>query len=347
MSADGQSAPAVSQLDARRRHPTLVDVARLANVSPSTASRALQESPLITEATKRRVRAAARRVGYEPNRIARSLRTRSANFVGIVVPDIGVGFYSRVVKGAGDVLEKAGYQVLVMNTEREPARERAALQTLLEHRVDGILLATSGSFALEPRVPIVFFDNLAPSVGVANVARANRDGMRLLVDHLVGHGHSRIAYIGGPPASTSGTERLDGFRLALDRHGLAQTPDLVCLGDAEWSPQSGGAAMEALLAASRPTAVVTSSDTLALGAMQACRHAGLRLPDDMALVSFDDPFFGELLDPPTTALVRKDREIGELAASLILHALEVGAWGPPTEVRLPVELVVRRSCGCR
>jgi LacI family transcriptional regulator len=347
MSGDGQSASAASRLDARRRHPTLVDVARLANVAPSTASRALQESPLITEATKRRVRAAARRVGYEPNRIARSLRTRSANFVGVVVPDIGVGFYSRVVKGAGDVLEKAGYQVLVMNTEREPERERAALQTLLEHRVDGILLATSGSFALAPRVPIVFFDNLVPSVGVANVARANRDGMRLLVDHLVEHGHSRIAYIGGPPASTSGTERLDGFRLALDRHGLAQTPGFVRLGDAEWSSRSGGAEMEALLAlAPQPTAVVTSSDTLALGAMQACRHAGLRLPDDMALVSFDDPFFGELLDPPMTALVRKDREIGELAASLILHALEVGAWGPPTEVRLPVELVVRRSCGC-
>jgi DNA-binding LacI/PurR family transcriptional regulator len=346
--ADGQPAIAVDPRITQSKHrPTLVDVAQSAKVAPSTASRALQDSPMISAATKRRVRAAARRLGYEPNRIARSLRTRSANFVGIVVPDIGVGFYSRVVKGAGNVLESAGYQMLVMNTERQPSREKAALQTLLEHRVDGILLATSGATEVEPRVPIVFFDNVVPSAGVANVAYANRDGIALLVDHLVGHGHSRIAYIGGPPASTSGSERLEAFRAVLDRHGLPPEDDYVRLGDAVWSSQSGGAAMRELLGlAHRPTAVVTASDTLALGAMQACRQADLRLPRDMALVSFDDPFFGDLLDPPITALARKDREIGELAASLILHALECGSSGAPTEVRLPVELVVRKSCGC-
>jgi DNA-binding LacI/PurR family transcriptional regulator len=95
-----------------------------------------------------------------------------------------------------------------------------------------------------------------------------------------------------------------------------------------------------------PTAVVTSGDTLALGAMSACRAAGLRLPDDMALVSFDDPLFGDLLDPPVTALARNEQEMGRLAAQLLLHALEARTFGPPTEVRLPVELVVRRSCGC-
>jgi LacI family transcriptional regulator len=95
-----------------------------------------------------------------------------------------------------------------------------------------------------------------------------------------------------------------------------------------------------------PTAIVTSGDTLALGAMSACRAAGLRMPDDVALASFDDPTFGDLLDPPVTALARNEAELGRLAASLLLHALESGSSGPPTEVRLPVELVVRRSCGC-
>jgi len=328
------------------RHPTIVDVARAAEVAPSTASRALHESPRISEETKRRVRAAALELGYQPNRLARSLRT-SSHFIGIVVPDIGIGFYSRFVKGAQDAFETAGHQVLLMNTNREAGREHAAVGTLLEHRVAGMLLATSAQSEPEPRVPTVFFDNLVPNVGVANVAHANREGMTLLVEHLAWHGHSRIAYIGGPPTLTSGSERLDGFRATVRRLGLDRRKAYVELGDASWSPASGAGAMRRLLALTEPpTAVVTSGDTLALGAMSACRDAGLRLPDDLALASFDDPFFGELLDPPVTALARTDTEMGRLSASLLLHALATDALGPPTEVRTPVELVVRRSCGC-
>jgi LacI family transcriptional regulator len=329
------------------RHPTLVDVARVAKVATSTASRALQENPRISETTKLRVRAAARGLGYRPNRIAQSLRTSTANFVGIVVPDIGVPFYSRVVKGAQDVVERAGHQVLMMNTERESERESAALRTLLEHRVSGILLATSGGSDHESRIPIVFFDSIVQDRGIANVARANAAGVALLVEHLAGHGHTRVGYVGGPATFTSGLERLDGFREAVRGLALDARGAYVELGDAVWSPQSGAAAMQRLIALDEPpTAVVTSGDTLALGAMSACRAAGLRLPDDMALVSFDDPSFGDLLDPPVTALARNEVEMGRLAASLLLHALESGWSGPPTEVRLSVELVIRRSCGC-
>lgn len=330
------------------QEPTLVDVARMANVAPSTASRALQEHPRISDQTKRRVRAAARTLGYRPNRIARSLRLGAQNFVGIVVPDIGVEFYSRFVKGAQDVLQNAGRQVLVLNTEREADREAEALRTLLEHRVSGLLVATSGGVGSEePGIPTVYFDNLAAGRGAAHVACANREGMGILVDHLAGHGHTRIAYIGGPPSLTSGRERLDGFQQAVRRLGLEERSPIE-IADAAWSPQSAAAAMQRLLALpERPTAVVTSGDTLALGAMSACRAAGLRLPDDVALVSFDDPAFGDLLDPPVTALARSDVAMGKLAASLLLHALETRSVGPPTEVRLPVELIVRRSCGCR
>jgi DNA-binding LacI/PurR family transcriptional regulator len=329
------------------RLPTLADVAGEAGVSLSTASRALHGKPAVTRATRRRVESAARRLGYEPNRIARSLRTRSSTLVGVIVPDIGIGFYARTVKGAQNVLERAGYSVLVMSTERAPEREAAALRTLLSHRVDGVLLATSGGFAATPRVPVVFFDNLVEGVGVANVARANREGVALLVGHLVEHGHERIAYIGGPAVLTSGVERLDGFRAALAEHGLRGPDDCVRFGDAVWSARSGAQAMRELLELRPPpTAVVAASDTFALGAMEVIRSAGLSVPGDVALVSFDDPFFGDLLDPPITALARNERELGELAASLLLHALKTGATSGPTEVRLPVELVVRRSCGC-
>src|SRR3954468_1310024 len=202
------------------RQATLADVARVAQVATSTASRALQESPRISESTKSRVREAARGLGYRPNRLAQSLRMQTASFVGIVVPDIGAPFFSRVVKGAQAVLEQHGIGVLVMNTEREPAREAAALQTLLEHRVGGILVATTGGSTAEPEVPTVYFDNIVPNRGVGNVTRANAEGMRLLVGHLHEHGHDRVGYIGGPPALTSGVERLEGYRDAVRELGL-------------------------------------------------------------------------------------------------------------------------------
>jgi LacI family transcriptional regulator len=330
-----------------QRRPTLIDVARLAQVAPSTVSRALKESPRISEATRLRVRAAALGLGYQPNLIAQSLRAQTAPFVGIVVPDIGITFYSRFVKGAQEVLEQSGYQALVMNTEREAGREEAALRTLEGHRVSGILLATSRPGSDEPHLPTVYFDSIGADGGIARLARANGEGMEVLVGHLAGHGHRRIAYIGGPPTFTSGTERLAGFRAAVVRHAADPRASYVEIADASWSPASAAAAMTRLLAlAEPPTAVVTSGDTLAIGAMSACREMGLSLPDDLALAAFDDPEFGDLLDPPVTALRRGDVELGRVAATLLLDGLRGEPAVDPAEVRLPVELVVRRSCGC-
>ena len=327
------------------RRPTLIDVARLAQVAPSTASRALKESPRISEATRLRVRAAARGLGYQPNRVAQSLRAMTAPFVGIVVPDIGITFYSRVVKGAQEVLEAAGYQALVMNTEREAGREAAALHTLEGHQVSGVLLATSRPQSAEPHIPTVYFDSLAFDRGMARIALANDQGMELLVGHLAGHGHTRIAYLGGPPFFTSGQERLAGFRAAAEQHGVRRDAAYVEIADSSWSADSAAAAMARLLAlAEAPTAVVASGDTLAMGAIAACRAAGRRVPEDIALVAFDDPLFGSLVDPPVTALRRSDYELGREAAQLLLDGLD-GEIATPT-VRLPVQLVVRRSCGC-
>jgi DNA-binding LacI/PurR family transcriptional regulator len=327
--------------------PVLADVAQEAGVSASTASRALRDSPLVSGRTRRRVKSAAMRLGYEPDRIARSLRTRSSTLIGVVVPDIGTGFYARVVRGAQATLEEAGLQVVVMSTHRDPERESAALRTLLAHRVGGVLLATSGGFRGGSRVPIVFFDNLVAGSGVANVSRANHEGVTLLVDHLVGHGHERIAYVGGPPVLTSGVERAEGFADAIRQNGLPARPEYLAFGDEVWSAGSGGECMRRLLGMpAPPTAVVAASDTLSLGAIGALRDAGLSVPGDTAVVSFDDPFFGDLLDPPMTAVRRNEEELGALSATLLLRALETGVLGPPTEVRLPVELVIRRSCGC-
>jgi LacI family transcriptional regulator len=234
-----------------------------------------------------------------------------------------------------------------MNTEREAGREEAALRTLEGHRVSGILLATSRPGSPDPHIPTVYFDSIAADGGIARLARANAEGMELLVGHLAWHGHRRIGYIGGPPTFTSGTERLAGFRAAVERHGADPRAAYVEIADSSWSAASAAEAMTRLLAlAEPPTAVVTSGDTLAIGAMSTCRALGLQLPGDLALVTFDDPEFGSLLDPPVTALLRGDVELGRVAAKLLLDGLSGAPASDPAEVRLPVELVVRRSCGC-
>jgi DNA-binding LacI/PurR family transcriptional regulator len=331
----------------RERRPTLADVAAAARVSTSTASRALRDSPLVSAATRERVRAVSQLLGFEPDRLARSLRTRASLFVGVIVPDVATVFYAAALKGAQCVFESAGYQVLVMDSERDGDRERENLRTLLAHRVDGILLATSGGFAAAPGVPVVFFDQVVFGAGAGNVALDNRAGVEALVGHLLEHGHRRVAFVGAPTGLTSATERLEGFLGALRAAGLEPGDDDVRLGDGVWSEASGERAMrEHLARAPRPNAVVAASDTLAIGALRAIRAAGLAVPGDVALVSFDDPAYGDLIDPPMTALSRHDRELGERAARLLLGTLANGDAHGPVEIRVPAELIVRRSCGC-
>jgi LacI family transcriptional regulator len=330
------------------RRPTLVQVAAEAGVAIGTASRAMSGHPDVGDDTRRRVQAVARRIGYEPNHVARSLRTASSMFVGVIVPDIAHGFYARTFKAMQEVLEQQGYQLLVMNTEREHSRERAALKSLLAHRVDGLLIASSGGQTEAPSVPTVFFDTIVPGAGYASVARANREGMEALVGHLADvHGHRRIALLGAPPYATSGIERLDGFQSAMRARDLPVLAGYIAIGDKAWSPESGTEAMNELLRLDTPPeAIVAVSDTLALGAIQAARETGLRVPDDIALVSFDDPYFAPFLEPRLTALRREEHTLGDVAASLLLEAMRNGANRRSVEVRVPVELTLRRSCGC-
>src|SRR5215210_4276888 len=203
----------------RSAAPTLADVASEAGVSQATASRALADSPLVNANTRRRVWEVAERLRFQPNRLARSLRSGATMAVGLVVPDVGAAFYASAVKSAQDVLESAGYHVLVLNTGRAAEREREALRTLRAHQVDGLLVATSGGYE-EIGVPAVFFDNIPSEIGAGAVAMENDAGVSLLVEHLAReHGHERIAYIGPPDAalgpSFAARERLDGFRAAI------------------------------------------------------------------------------------------------------------------------------------
>jgi LacI family transcriptional regulator, galactose operon repressor len=330
---------------------TLADVAEYAGVSASTASRALNGRGEMSPETRAAVLEAADALQFEPSLLARSLRTRTTWTVGFVVPDVSSPFYASALKGAQTALEEAGYRVMLMDSRQDADDEIAALRTLLNHQVDGLLLSTVGidreqfRATVERRgTPCVFFDSIVPDAGEGSVLLANADGVVRLVDHLVEHGHRRIALLTGSLAETSGSERLDAFRAAMARHGL-DVPDAHLRGG-RWSSDAGReGTLELLTANPRVTAVVASSVELALGCMFACRERGVRIPDDLALATFDDAYFAELLDPALTAVGYDPTEVGQAAAALLVEAMQDGD-ADRRELEVPVTLVARGSCGC-
>ena len=334
--------------------PTLADVAAQAGVSQATVSRALADSPLVNEHTRRRVWEVAERLHFQPNRLASSLRRGATMAVGLIVPDVAAAFYATALKGVQETVEAAGYHVLVVNTERDARRERVALDSLRAHQVDGVIVATSGGFE-DIGVPAVFMDNV-PESAAASVALDNAGGIALLVEHLAEtHAHRRIAYIGPPEsvglgaagATGAGRERLEAFRAAVGRRDLALPPEYVRLsGHADWEGFARAVTAELLALPVPPTAIVAGIDLLALGVLRGLRDAGRAVPADVALVSFDEPMCADLLDPPVTSLDRHDRELGRRAGRLLLEALGGGAVEMPALERVALTLHARSSCGC-
>ncbi len=328
---------------------TLADVAEYAGVSASTASRALNGRGELSDQTRAAVIEAAGVLQFEPSLLARSLRTRTTWTVGFVVPDVSSPFYASALKGAQAALEESGYRVMLMDSGQGADGELAALRTLLNHQIDGLLLSTVGipverftELVARRGTPCVFFDSVLPGAGDGSVLLDNADGIDRLVDHLVNHGHTQIALLAGSLEESSGRQRLDAFHAAMKRHGLAEGH---VRGD-RWSTAAGcRATLELVDADPRPTALVASSVELALGAMFACRERGLSIPDDLALATFDDAYFAELLDPPLTAVGYDPMEVGRIAATLLVEAMGE-ASGERRDLTVPVTLVPRRSCGC-
>jgi len=339
-----------------RTRTTLADVAAEAGVSQATVSRALAGSPLVNRLTRERIWEVAERLRFTPNRLARSLRSGATLAVGLVVPDVATTFYASALKSAQSALEAAGYHVLVANTERAAHRERDALRTLAAHQVDGVIVATSGGYE-DIGVPAVFFDNVPAEPGATAVAMDNAGGMELLVEHLVQvHGHRAIAYLGpseqiGEDAAGFlhgvGRERMEAFRAAAGAAGMSVPPDYLRAVDGSGFEAAGRAFGADLVALeSPPTAMIGGADSLALGLLRGLRDTGRRVPEDVALVSFDQPAAVDLLDPPVASLDPHDAELGRRAAELLLGALIGGRPLVPGAVRVPLQLRPRRSCGC-
>jgi LacI family transcriptional regulator len=336
-------------MTARSTRVRLADVARLAGVSTTTASRAINGRGELTDETRAAVLDAANRLGFRPSPFAQSLRTHRSNTIGLIVPHVDHPFYASIVQGAQSHLRDAGYRLILMDSGEDSESVAKAIDTLLDHWVDGIMISTapltaSGFAELLHGTPCIFIDETVEGVGAGAVTLENQRGVGLLVDHLAEHGHELIAFLGGPSDRTDGRERREGFFEAMAARGLGVGAAMVR--DGEWSLHSAATQTLALLdLIERPTALVAASAELALGAIAAARSRGLRLPEDLALASFDDPYFAPLLEPALTAVSYDAPGIGAASAGLLLEA--IGSESPVyRQVRVDVHLVARRSCGC-
>lgn len=330
---------------------TIRDVAREAGVSVATVSRVLNASGPVREETRRVILAVAERLRYMPNTAARSLSTRRTGMVGVLLPDLYGEFFSEVIRGIDQTVQSNGYHVLISSSHNAREEIEAALRAM-RGRVDGLILmapdldAESLVTNLPERLPLVLLNTHLKDSTFDSINIDNFDGARRMTWHLLDAGHRRIALITGGARNYDAQERLRGYRAALQSRGLAVDERLVLPGD--FTESSGYATTKRLLAeSSRPDAVFAANDSMAVGALSALRDAGLRVPDDIAVVGFDDIPIAQYLSPALTTVRVSIASLGVRAAARLFDSLSARERPLHTQEILPTELVVRRSCGGR
>jgi LacI family transcriptional regulator len=332
------------------RPATLRDVAAAARVHPATASRALNPETriLVSEETARRVTEAAARLGYRPNPVARSLRTRRSHTVGVLIPDLNNPLFPPIVRGLEDKLSAAGYVALLGNTDADAGRERTLFEQMRARHVDGFVLATATlhdrllAEAAAAEVPVVLMNRLAQDYSFPSVSVDNEQGARMAVSHLARLGHTRIAHIAGPQEASTGVSRLRGFRDGMATHGLDVAEGLIAYA-ARYTVEEGVRCCRELLASGGEfTAVAAANDMLAVGCYTAIDEAALACPDDISVIGFNDMPFIDRLRPPLSTVRFPHYQLGTEAAQLLLERIN-GGEGPVKILYLAPELVVRGS----
>lgn len=332
---------------------TIKQIAELAQVSRATVSRVLNEHPSVRPEVRSRVLDIIREQDYMPQAAARSLANRRTNAVGLLIPRSAAlifadPFFHQVIQGITEQCGSRGYFLMLAMVTG--AMEHDLYRRIVRSRpIDGLVMLSSD--VDDPILPLLLRDG-PPLVLVGQhpylpiphwVDVENREGARQAVDYLIGLGHRRIGMISGPLDMIAGLDRRDGYKQALLEAGLPIAPELMVEGD--FTQEGGRLAMDRLLG-QRPSAVFAGNDMMAIGALHAAREAGLRVPEDLALVGFDDIPVAPFANPPLTTVRQPIREIGLTAANLLIDLLEgVSPAATPGGVRLPTSLVVRGSCG--
>jgi LacI family transcriptional regulator len=331
---------------------TVKDVAQAAGVSQATAARALGGYGYVSATSRRAIEDAARNLGYRRHAVAQALASNVTHTVGLVVSDIENPFFAAVARGLSDVLEAEGYTILLGNSDEDLEREERLVEAFRSRRVDGLAVAPSVGSSIphladlvSAGVPLVLFDRPVRGLRADVVLVDNRQGARTAVEHLLRVGHKRIGLVSDSPEITSSAERIQGYRAALEEARLPVDDRLIALtGSTRADGYRGARAL--MEQRRRPSAIFTANNMMSVGTLLALRDLGLRVPDDVALVGFDDFEWTTLIEPPLTVVRQPVQEIGWCAAGRLLARMR-GDRSQPRRIRLPTEFVVRGSCGER
>jgi DNA-binding LacI/PurR family transcriptional regulator len=336
------------EIDTRNRYQLvrIRDVAERAGVSVATVSRVLNGSAVVAEARKQRVLAAIDELNYRPSRIASNLRRRQrARMIGVLVSDIENPHFAELVRAIEDGASQRGYRVLLCNTDEREEKQDDYLSVLLAERVAGVILSPTNPAApgigelLDHGTAVVAIDRSVSDERADAVLVDNAGGTAMATRHLIAAGHSRIGFVGGPANVETAVLRRVGYEQAMREAGLA--PLAV---DGSFRIDGGEESTGRLLDRDRCTALITANNLITIGAMRTLRARGLRVPDAIALVAVDDPFWSELVEPPLTTLAQPVRRLAETAVSSLLERLE-DERAEPKRLVLDFTLRVRGSCG--
>jgi LacI family transcriptional regulator len=335
----------------KKQHVTIHDMARELNVSASTVSRALQNHPRISQATIKSVQELAARYNYQPNVVATSLRKGESKTVGVIVPRINRNFFANVIGGMEEVLAASGYQLMICQTHEIYENEVTALQTLVNARVNAILLSISMETSThdhlksiqERGIRLIFFDRIAEEVGAGAVVVDDRLGAYDNVKHLLDQGYRRIIHVAGAGHITIYRERKQGYLDAMADAGI-EVPDSWII-ERPLVLEGGDSAFQACMdAALKPDAFFCAGDFAALGVMQAARKKGIAIPGDLGVTGFANEPFTAFLQPTLTTVDQRGGEMGGLAAEMFLNCEEdLSTQAPAEKVVLQPELIIRKS----
>ena len=328
---------------------TIKDVAARAKVSSATVSHVINGTRKVAPATVERVQQAMNALDYHPNAVAQSLRTQKTNVIGAVVSDITNPFFATLIRGAEDAAIEAGYSLIVCNSDESLEKEDRYVRLLRRRQIDGLLISPVGDGSHSVvhelpkwKVPFVFVDRRVDDVEADAVLSDNEEGAYQATRHLIERGHRRIGLILGIKGATTTEERFAGYQNALDEAGLPFLTELISYG--KYRVIGGQKSVSELLSLSGPpTAIFTTNNLMTIGVLQELFHRQVVIPEQMAVVSFDDPNLGELLRPPLTVVTQDPYSMGKVAVERLLFKLGGEPNIPHKEDRVPVKLCIRES----
>ena len=328
--------------------PTIKDVANAAGVSVATISRVLSNPDLVKPATKEHVLQIIKEMNYQPNVLARQLRTQTTRAVIVIVPNIENSFFHGILSGIGTEAERQGYQMLIADLKSQPSLEKHYIEAIKQRQVDGIIsLSANMTQKLETliteRYPLVMVVQCVPNYKIPSVSIDNMAASKALMTHLIRLGHREIAHLTVSPLQMPYQDRLNGYISALEEHKIPVDNELISYG--EPAIKGGYDQMWTLLAKQKKfTAVFAAGDTMAIGAMKALKDQGLRVPEDCAVVGFDDIDLSSVWEPAITTIRQPKEMMGRIAFQKLLALMQNEPISVSQEY-LPYELVIRESCG--